>query len=189
MHTKRVALFEWRDATLPSSHVEHPSSFNILFLDKYRYYYGPDSIHAEFEADSCSEILGLPTCAQWLPDDLAFVKLLTHETNPALGAWCMIGIVAASLSTADGAILAMGTVWSHNVQRQFGKWYAPLSDPENLLFAARVSTIPFALAAALIASQVQQTGYLLIVALYVYKNTNCCFSRFSFLPTVSPMLT
>lgn len=101
----------------------------------------------------------------WVPDDLAFVKLLTHEANPFLGAWCLIGIVAASMSTADGAILAMGTVWSHNVQRQLGKYYPSLVDPDNLLMAARVSTIPFSLAATIIASQVQKTGYLLIVAL------------------------
>ena len=30
-----------------------------------RYHYGPDSVHAEFDADTCSAILGLPTCAAW----------------------------------------------------------------------------------------------------------------------------
>jgi len=30
-----------------------------------RYYYGPDSVYAEFTADTCSTILGLPTCAAW----------------------------------------------------------------------------------------------------------------------------
>ena len=75
-----------------------------------RVIYGPDSIHAEFDADTCSEILGLPTCGAWLPDESSFVKLLTHDAPPFLGAWCLIGIVAASMSTADGAILAMGTV-------------------------------------------------------------------------------
>ena len=115
------------------------------------------------------ELLGLPTCAEWIPDDLAFVKLLTHEASPFLGAWCLIGIVAASMSTADGAILAMGTVWSHNIQRQLGTYYPALVDPDNLLLAARLSTIPFSLAATIIASQVQKTGYLLIVALYVHQ--------------------
>lgn len=70
-------------------------------------HYGPDSIHAEFAADTCSSILGLPTCGLWLPDPIAFVKLLTHEAPTVLGAWCLCGIVAASMSTADGAILAM----------------------------------------------------------------------------------
>lgn len=32
-----------------------------------RVYYGPDSIYASFEADTCSKALGLPTCGLWLP--------------------------------------------------------------------------------------------------------------------------
>lgn len=34
-----------------------------------RKYHGPDSVYAEFAADTCSAPLGLPSCAQWLPDD------------------------------------------------------------------------------------------------------------------------
>jgi hypothetical protein len=49
--------------------------------------YGPDSIYAEFEADSCLEILGLPTCGRWVPDSMAFIKYLTHNTEPFIGAW------------------------------------------------------------------------------------------------------
>ena len=141
--------------------------------------------------------MGLPTCGEWIPDSQAFIKLLTHEANPFLGAWCLIGIVAASMSTADGAILAMGTVWSHNITRQLDKckssetnfwflyvftrlvwnccltiWfpftdtgYPTLVTPDNLLMAARLSTIPFTLAATIIADVVRETGYLLIVAL------------------------
>jgi len=135
------------------------------------YYYGPDSIHAEFATDTCSEILGLPTCAAWVPDPLAFVKMLTHEAPGFLGAWCMIGIVAASMSTADGAILAMGTVFSHNVARQLDGVFPGLITNENLLLMARLSTIPFTLTATLIAAYYKSsasaagaTGYLLIVA-------------------------
>ena len=76
----------------------------------------------------------------------------------------LIGIVAASMSTADGAILAMGTVWSHNITRQLDSWYPALVTPDNLLTVARLSTIPFTLAATIIASEERQTGYLLIVA-------------------------
>lgn len=32
-----------------------------------RFYYGPDSIYASFEADTCSRALGLPTCGLWNP--------------------------------------------------------------------------------------------------------------------------
>ena len=80
-------------------------------------------------------------------------------TNPSL-----IGIVAASMSTADGAILAMGTAWAHNVTRQLDYYWPNLVTPENLLMAARVATVPLTLASTVIADQVQNTAYLLIVA-------------------------
>jgi hypothetical protein len=76
----------------------------------------------------------------------------------------LIGIITASMSTADGAILAMGTVWAHNIVRQLDAFYPDLITPETLLKAARLSTIPLTLAATLIADQVRETGYLLIVA-------------------------
>lgn len=130
-----------------------------------RYYYGPDSIYAEFEADTCSAILDLPTCAMWKPDAKAFIKMLTTVPPAFLGGWGLLGIVAASMSTSDGAILALGTVFSHNIMRHV----APFSE-EKLLMFARIATVPFALIAMLIASFYQSehsagaTGYLLIVA-------------------------
>lgn len=136
-----------------------------------RVYYGPDSPYATFEADTCSSALGLPTCAEWVPDPVAFVKLATIQAPPVIGAWCLIGIVAASMSTADGAILAMGTVASHNLVRLLdGKW-PNLVTSKNLLMVARLSTIPFTVASTCIAafyrssdSAAGATGYLLIVA-------------------------
>jgi Na+/proline symporter len=73
--------------------------------------YGPDSVYGDFTADTCSSALGLPTCAQWNPVPKAFIKMLVHNAPPVLGGWCLVGIIAASMSTADGAILAMGTVF------------------------------------------------------------------------------
>jgi len=136
----------------------------------HRVYYGPDSVHGEFATDTCASQLDLPTCALWEPDTSAFIKLLTHQAPEFLGGWCLIGIIAASMSTADGAILAMGTVFSHNVVRQFDKWYPWLVTPDNLLLAARVTTIPFTLISSFIAAFYRSshsagaTGYLLIVA-------------------------
>lgn len=76
------------------------------------------------------------------------------------------------MSTADGAILAMGTVFSHNVVRQFDPIVPGLVTNENLLNVARITTVPFTLAATLIASQQSgQTGYLLIVAFDVVLAT------------------
>jgi Na+/proline symporter len=134
----------------------------VLFFGSY--YYGPDSIYAEFSTDTCATILGLPTCGQWLPDTEAFLKLLSNQLPPGLGAWCFMGIVAASMSTADGAILAMGTVFSHNIVRQLDAVYPTLITVDNLLSAARLSTIPFTIIAAALAAFYQETGYLLIVA-------------------------
>eukprot|EP00980_Cylindrotheca_fusiformis_P020078 scaffold7161_cov133-Cylindrotheca_fusiformis.AAC.1 len=131
-----------------------------------RYYYGPDSPRASFATDTCSDILGLPTCGQWLPDNEAFIKLLTHEAPSFLGGWCLVAIVAASMSTCDGAILAMGTVFSHNILRNFGTF---ISD-DNLLTIARFASVPLTAISATIAAYYQSshalgaTGYLLIVA-------------------------
>jgi hypothetical protein len=59
---------------------------------------------------------------------------------------------------------------SHNITRQLDKYFPSLVTPDNLLMAARVSTIPFTVAATIVAVQVRETGYLLIVALYVHTH-------------------
>jgi hypothetical protein len=118
-----------------------------------------------FKADSCAIQLGLPTCANWRPDGLAFVKLMTHQAPDVLGGWCLVGIVSASLSTADGAVLAMGTVSTHNMLRHLEPWFPKLVTNKNLLTTTRLMTIPLTVGAALIA-QISggKTGKLLIVA-------------------------
>jgi len=127
-----------------------------------RVLYGPDSSFAVFEPDTCSEILLLPTCAMWVPDADAFIKVLTHNMPSFLGGWCLIGIVAASMSTADGAILAMGTVLSNNLLRHVKFSFIT---KDTLILAARLSMIPFAVAAAAIATtKPGETGTFLIVA-------------------------
>lgn len=73
-------------------------------------------MHGEFETDSCAAQLGLPTCALWLPDKNAFLKLLTHEAPPFLGGWCLIGIIAASMSTADGKYFDAGWIMIYFVE-------------------------------------------------------------------------
>ena len=87
-------------------------------------------------------LVGVPTCGEWKPDPFAPLKFITcfkddchyfldfdgsggvgagTETfypMPAfLGAWVLIAIVAASMSTGDGSILAMGTCFAHNILR------------------------------------------------------------------------
>eukprot|EP00178_Gracilaria_changii_P012235 TRINITY_DN345_c0_g1_i2.p1 TRINITY_DN345_c0_g1~~TRINITY_DN345_c0_g1_i2.p1 ORF type:complete len:508 (+),score=44.46 TRINITY_DN345_c0_g1_i2:3314-4837(+) len=137
-----------------------------------RIFFGPDSVYAKFEADSCSTILRLATCAEWVPDERAFLQLLTQEAPAVLGGWCLIGLVAASMSTSDGAILAMGTVFSHNLLRQLSRWFPRALSRERLLLLARLSTLPFAIAAGAIASySASITGTLLIVAFDVVLAT------------------
>jgi solute:Na+ symporter, SSS family len=110
-------------------------------------------------ADTCSEILGLPTCAEWKPDPYAFIMLLTHQAPSLLGGWCLVGIVAASMSTASGAILAMGTVFSHNIMRQFDPILPKLITHDNLLQMSRLATIPMALISAYVAIYSGKTAY------------------------------
>jgi len=113
----------------------------------------------------------------WVPDQQAFIKLLTHQAPSFLGGWCLFGIVAASMSTADGAILAMGTVFSHNLMRQLDGWFPNLITNDNLLNMARAATVPLTLASTLIAAYFRSghpagaTGYLLIVAFDVVLAT------------------
>eukprot|EP00747_Dinoflagellata_sp_TGD_P218602 gnl/TRDRNA2_/TRDRNA2_90823_c0_seq1.p1 gnl/TRDRNA2_/TRDRNA2_90823_c0~~gnl/TRDRNA2_/TRDRNA2_90823_c0_seq1.p1 ORF type:complete len:554 (+),score=95.48 gnl/TRDRNA2_/TRDRNA2_90823_c0_seq1:117-1664(+) len=128
---------------------------------------------------------GVPTCGEWKPDPYANLKMLTctkpdchyfldfdgsggykpgeegnYPMNGFLGTWYLLGIVAASMSTADGAIVALGTVFSHNLIRKSGK-----VTNANLLHFARASTLLFSIIAGLIAmTRPNETGYFLIVA-------------------------
>jgi hypothetical protein len=79
---------------------------------------------------------------------------------------------------SDGAILAMGTVFAHNLMRQLDVfWPNKIVTDKNLLLSARLATIPLTLAAALIAGYYRSdhpsgaTGYLLIVAFDVVLAT------------------
>lgn len=134
-------------------------------------YYGPDSVYSLFDADTCSDALGVPTCGLWIPDTLAFLRLLVNQAPPFLGGWCLIGIVAASMSTAGGAIHAMGTVVSNNLVRQLDAYIPGLVTYDNLIEVARFLSIPVTIISACIAAYYESssastggTGYLLIVA-------------------------
>ena len=139
-----------------------------------RFYYGPDSQYAKFEADTCSRSIDFPQCAQWKPDPKANLRLLTHEAPNWLGAWTLIGIVAASMSTSDGAILAMSTVAAHNLFRRLPQFIpafpADLVTHDNLLLITRLFGLPCTIISILIGSFAKSdhaagaTGYLLIVA-------------------------
>ena len=143
--------------------------------------------------DNCNaRPINPPTCGEWKPDPKAILKLLTctdekcHEfvnwgteefaglpageignfpMSAFIGCWILVGIVAASMSTGDGAILAMGTVWSHNILRKVKAVLPDGTDDATLLKAARISSLFFAALAGMIAStKPNKTGYFLIVA-------------------------
>jgi hypothetical protein len=150
--TRRVRVFG-RLVLLPNKSVQRdirnrPSDFHDVV--PIRIYYGHDAPTSEFEVDSCSVALGLPTCGEWTPDRIAFLKLLTQQVSPFLGGWCLIGIMAATMSTSDGAILALGTVVSNNFLRHLDPWFPKLVTPNNLLLMARVSTLPMTFIATFI---------------------------------------
>ena len=111
----------------------------------------------------------------WMPDPDAVIKLLTHNIPVFLGGWGLIGILSASMSTCDGAILAMGTVLSHNVLRNIGGKH--IITDTNLLFVARVCSLPMTVISGLIASFYRSnhaagaTGYLLVIAFDIVTST------------------
>lgn len=130
-------------------------------------------MYAEFNTDSCSPILGLPTCAEWIPSDYAFLKLLTQQAPSVIGAWCLIAIISASMSTCDGAILALGTVFGNNVIQPISSIYnnRPTINGNTLLTMVRISTIPFTAIAGAVAAYTNIAGKLLIVAFDVVLAT------------------
>ncbi|KAF6257333.1 Sodium:solute symporter family-domain-containing protein [Scenedesmus sp. NREL 46B-D3] len=127
-----------------------------------RKYHGPDSPYAEFAADTCSAPLGLPSCAQWVPDDkFVLFKYLWEYVPRILGGWTVLAILCASMSTATGAILATSTVMAHNIFRKVPKIGAT---DKNLLLIVRIFTVPMTALACMVAVLAYDPGYLLVVA-------------------------
>jgi Na+/proline symporter len=103
-----------------------------------------------------------------------FIAYLTHEAGPVWGSWCLVGIVSASVSTASGAILAMGTVFSHNIMRHLEVYIPNIVTERNLVLTARLSMIPLVMISTIIAAYYKSggaTGYLLTVAFDVVLAT------------------
>jgi hypothetical protein len=124
--------------------------------------FGPDSLTSSFEADTCAIQLGLPTCAQWLPDPLAFIKFLTHELTNFLGGWCLLGILGAAMCASSGALVPVAAVVSHNLLRQANRLIPNFINDDNLLFVCRMVTLPCVVIAAWIATaQSNRTQYLI----------------------------
>ena len=72
-----------------------------------------------------------------------------------------VGVLGASMSTANGAILVISVVLARNV---YQRWTAVEVTDSRLLLISRLMTIPTALAGACVAWQWPQPGILLVVA-------------------------
>ena len=99
--------------------------------------------------------LSLPTLATW--DRVPF----------PIGAALLMGVLGASMSTANGGLLAISSVISRNlIQRDVlrGIMKKPGMQDKKLLMTTRIATIPMMVAAFFLASILPQPGIYLVVA-------------------------
>jgi solute:Na+ symporter, SSS family len=94
--------------------------------------------------------------------DAILYTLLQEATPPLLIVLVLSGIVAASLSTGDGAILGVSAVSTRNVLGIREEEYVGSRD--KLLLATRLAMIPITLLGIFFALRVPQTGILLTLA-------------------------
>src|SRR6185503_13003614 len=91
---------------------------------------------------------------------------LNHVPFP-IGAALLMGVLGASMSTANGGLLAISSVISRNlIQRDVlrGLMKKPGMEDKKLLRTTRIATIPMMIAAFILASQLPQPGIYLVVA-------------------------
>lgn len=99
---------------------------------------------------------------------LAMPTLATWDRVPyPIGAALLMGVLGASMSTANGGLLAISSVISRNlIQRDVlrGIMKKPGMEDKKLLRTTRIATIPMMIAAFILASQLPQPGIYLVVA-------------------------
>jgi SSS family solute:Na+ symporter len=105
---------------------------------------------------SAASVLGLS-----MDDGPVLFQLLDDHAPTGLTILVLSGIVAASFSTASGAILATSAVAVRNI---LGVRRVVDAGPDPLLRWTRVAMIPVVVAGVLVALQVAQTGILLTLA-------------------------
>ncbi len=94
-------------------------------------------------------------------DQAVLYALLQHTAPAVLIAMVISAIVAASLSTGTGAILAMASVCARNILRVER---GPETGPDKLLLVTRLFMTPIAFFSLFLALRVPQTGILLTLA-------------------------
>jgi Na+/proline symporter len=99
---------------------------------------------------------------------LAMPAVATWEQVPfPIGAALLMGVLGASMSTANGGLLAISSVISRNlIQRDVlrGIMKKPGMEDKKLLRTTRIATIPMMIAAFILASILPQPGIYLIIA-------------------------
>ena len=104
------------------------------------------------------------------PDTDPFLALPTIAINHVpypIGAAVLMGVLGASMSTANGGLLAISSVISRNIiQRDImrGIQKKPGMEDKKLLLTTRIATIPMMVAAFILASQLPQPGIYLVLA-------------------------
>jgi SSS family solute:Na+ symporter len=96
-----------------------------------------------------------------------FPELAINHVPFAIGAAMLMGVLGASMSTANGGLLAISSVMSRNiVQRDILKRMLkrPGLDDRKLLLTTRIFTIPMMVAAFVLAYMIPQPGIYLILA-------------------------
>lgn len=104
--------------------------------------------------DITDPFLALPTIA------------IDHVPFP-IGAALLMGVLGASMSTANGGLLAISSVISRNIiQRDIlrGLKKKPGMEDKKLLMTTRIATIPMMIAAFILASLLPQPGIYLVLA-------------------------
>jgi Na+/proline symporter len=112
----------------------------------------------------CATILGLGAISmiKTVEDPRMVLPLFGVNQLPYwMGVMVFVGILGASMSTANGAMLVISVVLARNV---FQRWSKRTFEDRQLLTLSRVMAIPTAIAAAWVAYVRPEPGILLVVA-------------------------
>ncbi len=112
----------------------------------------------------CASLLGLAAVSMVGPvGDARMVlpRFATEHLPFALGVMVFVGVLGASMSTANGAMLVIAVVLARNI---YQRWTKSAVSDSRMLFLSRALALPTAIAAAWIAYIRPEPGILLVIA-------------------------
>jgi Na+/proline symporter len=112
----------------------------------------------------CVAVIGLAAVAtvQNVSDPrMVLPEMATGVLPYWIGVLVLIGVLGASMSTANGAILVISVVWAQNIVQ---RWRTTQMDDAGLLRFARIMALPTAAVGGLLAFVRPEPGILLIIA-------------------------